>query len=173
MSPESDPQPDPDPGHHDDVPKVPFHQRFFEDYPVGEVATFGDLEVTEEEVIAFARRYDPQPFHIDPEAARDSIWGGLIASGWMTASCAMRMMVDHYISPLASMGSPGIDALRWLHPVRPGDRLRMRARVLESRRSRSKPDRGMLRFEWEVLNQTGTAVMTMTGWGMYRTRIAA
>jgi acyl dehydratase len=152
------------------TPFVPFAERYFEDYPVGEVADFGDCPITEEEVVGFATRYDPQPFHIDAEAARGTIYGGLIASGWMTASCAMRMMVDHYISPLASMGSPGIDELRWLAPVRPGDRLRMRATVLESRPSRSKPDRGMLRFHWDVIRQDGTTVMSMTGWGMYRTR---
>jgi acyl dehydratase len=149
---------------------VPFKQRFFEDYPVGEIADFGDYPVTEEEIVDFAKRYDPQPFHVDHEAARASIYGGLIASGWMTASCAMRMLVDHYISPLASMGSPGVDELRWLVPVRAGDRLRMRTTVLESRRSQSKPDRGMIRFHWNVLRQDGTSVMTMTGWGMYRTR---
>jgi acyl dehydratase len=149
---------------------VPFKQRFFEDYPVGEIADFGDYPVTEEEIVGFAKRYDPQSFHVDHEAARASIYGGLIASGWMTASCAMRMLVDHYISPLASMGSPGIDELRWLAPVRAGDRLRMRTTVLESRRSQSKPDRGMIRFHWNVMRQDGTSVMTMTGWGMYRTR---
>ncbi len=152
---------------------VPPLQRWFEDYPVGEVAEFGDRLVTEAEIVEFAGRYDPQPFHIDAEAARDSIFGGLIASGWMTASCAMRMLVDHYISPQASLGSPGIDALRWLQPVRPGDRLRMRVTVLESRRSQSKPDRGSIRFHWELLRQDGTTVMTMTGWGMYRTRPGA
>ena len=96
---------------------VPIAERYFEDYPVGEITEFGDYPVSEQEVVEFATRYDPQPFHIDAEAARDTIYGGLIASGWMTASCAMRMMVDHYISPLASMGSPGIDELRWIAPV--------------------------------------------------------
>jgi acyl dehydratase len=156
-----------------DPPAVPFKQRWFEDYRVGEIAEFGDHLVTEAEIVEFATRYDPQPFHVDAEAAKASIYGGLIASGWMTASCAMRMMVDHYISPIASMGSPGIDELRWLAPVRPGDRLRMRVTVLESRPSQSKPDRGMTRFLWELLRQDGTKVLSMTGWGMYRTRPAA
>ena len=155
------------------TPPIPFAERYFEDYPVGEVAAFGDYPVSEQEVIDFATRYDPQPFHIDAEAARGTIYGGLIASGWMTASCAMRMMVDHYISPLASMGSPGIDELRWIAPVRPGDRLSMRATVLEARPSQSKPDRGMLRFHWDVLRADGTVVMSMKGWGMYRRRPAA
>lgn len=151
---------------------VPFDRRYFEDYPVGEVAEFGDHLVTEDEIVSFARRYDPQSFHVDADAARETIFGGLIASGWMTASCAMRMLVDHYISPVASMGSPGIDALRWLEPVRADDRLRMRVTVLEAKPSRSKPDRGSLRFAWEVLRQDGAIVMTMTGWGLYRRRPA-
>jgi acyl dehydratase len=151
-------------------PVVPYRQRYFEDYAVGEVAEFGDHPVTEHEIVEFARRYDPQPFHVDTEAAKASVFGGLIASGWMTASCAMRMLVDHFISPLSSMGSPGVDELRWLQPVRPGDRLRMRVTTLESRRSQSKPDRGMLRFRWEVLRTDGAVVMTMTGWGMYEAR---
>jgi acyl dehydratase len=149
---------------------VPYKQRYFEDYPVGEISEFGDYAVTEQEIIEFATRYDPQPFHIDLAAARDSHFGGLIASGWMTAGAAMRLLVDHYISPLSSMGSPGVDELRWLRPVRPGDRLRMRVTVVESRRSQSKPDRGMLRFAWELVNQDNTPVMTMNGWGMYKTR---
>lgn len=149
---------------------VPFKQRYFEDYPVGETSEFGDYVVTEQEIVEFATRYDPQPFHIDQAAARDSHFGGLVASGWMTAGAAMRLLVDHYISPLASMGSPGVDELRWLRPVRPGDRLRMRVTVVESRRSQSKPDRGMVRFAWELVNQDDTPVMTMNGWGMYKTR---
>ena len=153
-------------------PAVPYRQRYFEDYPVGEVARFGDHLVTADEIVEFARRYDPQAFHVDAEAARATVFGGLIASGWMTASCAMRLLVDHFISPIASMGSPGIDELRWLQPVRPGDRLSMRVTTLESRRSQSRPDRGLLRFRWEVLRGDGTMVMTMTGWGMYRARTA-
>ncbi len=152
------------------APAVPFTQRFFEDYPVGETASFGEYAITEEEVLTFAGRYDPQPFHLDAAAARDSIYGGLIASGWMTASVAMRMMVDHYISPLASMGSPGIDELRWIKPVRPGDRLRMRVTVMDARRSQSRPDRGMVQFLQEVQNQNDETVMTLKGWGMYRVR---
>ncbi len=160
MPPSADPSP------------VPFEQRWFEDYRVGEIAEFGDHLVTEAEILEFAKRYDPQPFHIDPQAARQSIYGGLIASGWMTASCAMRMLVDHYISPIASMGSPGVDELRWLAPVRPGDRLRMRVTVMASRPSQSKPDRGMVQFLQEVLNQNAETVMSLKGWGMYRRRIS-
>jgi acyl dehydratase len=154
------------------IPPIPFRQRFFEDYPVGEAAEFGEYTVTEQELVDFARRYDPQPFHIDAAAAAESIYGGLIGSGWMTASIAMRMMVDHYISPLSSMGSPGIDELRWIRPVRPGDRLRMRVTVMASRPSQSKPDRGMVQCRQEVLNQDGVTVMSLEGWGMYRRRAA-
>lgn len=152
---------------------VPIAERYFEDYPVGEVTEFGDYPVTEAEVIEFATRYDPQPFHVDAQAARTTIFGGLIASGWMTASCAMRMMVDHYISARASMGSPGIDELRWVAPVRPGDRLHMRVTVLESRPSTSKPDRGVLRFRWEVMRADGETVMTLLTWALYRRRPTA
>lgn len=145
-------------------------ERYFEDYRAGETFEFGDRLITEEEIIAFARQYDPQPFHIDPRAALDSPFGGLIASGWLTAAVAMRMIVDNLISPVSGMGSPGVDEVRWPRTVRPGDRLRMRAIVLETRRSTSKPDRGVLKIRHEVLNQDGAIVMTMQGWGMYRCR---
>ncbi len=153
-----------------DTHPTPLKERWFEDFTVGHTVEFGDYRVTEAEIIDFARRWDPQPFHVDPLAARDSLYGGLIASGWMTASIAMRMMVDQYIPPHASMGSPGIDQLRWLAPVRPGDRLRLRITVLEARRSQSKPDRGLVNLRWEMLDQGGTTVMTLVGWGMYRCR---
>ncbi|MBN9429167.1 MAG: MaoC family dehydratase [Burkholderiales bacterium] len=149
---------------------IPFKQRYFEDYRVGEVAEFGDYLVTEQEIIEFAKRYDPQPFHLDAETARHSIYGGLISSGWLTGSILMRLLVDHYISPLASMGSPGIDELRWIKPVRPGDRLRARVCVIEARRSQSKPDRGIVRVRQEVINQEGDTVMSVTSMGMYKCR---
>lgn len=149
---------------------TPLKQRYFEDYRVGEVFEFGDERVTEQEIVEFANRYDPQPFHVDPAAATNSSFGGLIASGWMTAGIMMRMLVEHFISQEAGMGSPGIDELRWLRPVRPGDRLRTRVTILETRRSSSKPDRGMVLTLDEVLNQDGDVVMTLKGWGMYRAR---
>jgi acyl dehydratase len=152
---------------------VPFLQRFFEDYPVGETASFGDYAITEAQIVDFATRYDPQVFHLDPVAARDSAFGGLVASGWMTASVAMRMLVDHYISPISGMGSPGVDDLRWLKPVRPGDRLRMQVTVMAARRSQSKPDRGVVHFLQQVINQNDETVMTLKGWGMYRVRDTA
>ncbi len=151
---------------------VPCKDRYFEDYQVGEVNEFGDRLVTEQEIIEFALKYDPQPFHVDPAAARESMFGGLIASGWLTASIGMRLLVDHFISRKASIGSPGVDELRWLKPVRPGDRLRVRTTTLETRRSRSKPDRGAVQQRMEVLNQHGETVMTSRGWGMYKCRTA-
>jgi acyl dehydratase len=144
--------------------------RYFEDYLVGEIAEFGDYEITSEEIIAFAKRYDPQLFHTDPEAATQSSFGGLVASGWMSAGVLMRLLVDHYISPLASMGSPGVDELRWHKPVKPGDRLHARVEVVGKRRSRSKPDRGLIHFVQQGLNQEGELVISFKGMGMYRCR---
>lgn len=141
---------------------VPIDNRYFEDYLAGSVHEFGPIAVEEAEVIAFARRFDPQPFHLDPEAAQQTMFGGLIASGWHTASLMMRLIVDHYLSRVASLGSPGIDELRWLKPVRPGDTLSVRVTILETKRSRSKPDRGIVRSFIEVLNQTEEVVMSMT-----------
>lgn len=148
----------------------PIKDRYFEDYAVGETLTYGDYLITEEEVIAFATRYDPQSFHIDPEAARETHFGGLIASGWNTAAISMRLLVDHFIPDKASMGSPGIDELRWLQPVRPGDRLHVRSTVVDARRSRSKPDRGVVRVRHETLNQRNEVVMSFVGLALYRCR---
>lgn len=152
---------------------VPPSQRWFEDYPVGVAEEFGDYPVTEQEIVEFASRYDPQSFHLDAEAARRSIFGGLIASGWMTAAVMMRLLCDHYVSKVASLGSPGVDELRWVTPVRPGDRLRVRVTAVEARRSTSKPDRGVVRAFIEVLRQDGEVVMTVRSMGMYRCRTPA
>lgn len=144
--------------------------RYFEDYPVGEQVEFGSYRMTEEQIVAFARDFDPQPFHVDKDAARQSVYGGLVASGWHTASAMMRMMVDHFISPKTSMGSPGMDEIRWLKPVRPGDTLRVRVTILSAKRSTSKPDRGVIDQRVEVINQHGDVVMASKGIGMYRCR---
>lgn len=144
--------------------------RFFEDFRTGEVMEYGNYEITEQELVEFARRYDPQPFHIDKAAAEKSMFGGLIASGWMTGSVVMRMLVDNFIPVGAGLGSPGLDELRWLKPVRPGDRLRVRVTIGETRRSRSKPDRGSVLVLQEALNQHDEVVMTVKGWGMYLCR---
>jgi len=149
---------------------TPYTERYFEDYQVGEVTEFGDHLVTKEEIVGFAQRYDPQPFHVDEAAAAQSHFGGLIASGWLTAGIMMRMLVDNFISRVASMGSPGVDELRWLRPVRPGDRLRVRVTVLEVRRSQTKPDRGAILSLDEVVNQDDEVVMSVKGWGLYRAR---
>jgi acyl dehydratase len=119
--------------------------RYFEDYIPGAVFEYGEIRVDEAEIIEFARRFDPQDMHVDPEAARRGRFGGLIASGWHTGAMMMRLLVDNFLPKAASLASPGIDELRWLHPVRPGDLLRIRVTVLEATRSRSKPDRGMVR----------------------------
>jgi acyl dehydratase len=140
---------------------TPVEERYFEDYVAGAVHEFDGIKVEEAEIIAFGKRFDPQPFHTDPEAAKESAFGGLIASGWHTASLMMRLFVDHYLSRVASLGSPGVDALRWLKPVRSGDRLVLRVTVHEVKRSRSKPDRGILHSYIEVLNQRREVVMTM------------
>ncbi len=144
--------------------------RYFEDYRVGEQVEFGNYRMTEEQIVAFARDFDPQPFHVDKDAARQSVYGGLVASGWHTASAMMRMMVDHFISTKTSMGSPGMDEIRWLKPVRPGDTLRVRLTVLSAKRSTSKPDRGVINQLLEVVNQNGDVVMVSKGMGMYRCR---
>lgn len=134
--------------------------RYFEDYIPGSVHEFGEVLVDEGEVLEFARQYDPQYFHTDPLRARDSMFGGLIASGFHTAAMVMRLLVDHFLSQVAGMGSPGLDELRWLKPVRPGDRLWIRITIQEAKRSRSKPDRGLVSSLVEVLNQGNETVMT-------------
>ena len=154
----------------DPASAVALQERWFEDYAAGESFEFGDHLVTEREVVDFATRYDPQPFHVDPVAARDSLFGGLIASGWMTAGVVMSMMCEHFISPVSALGSPGVDNLRWLRPVRPGDRLRVRVTILEVRRSASKPDRGTVNLRQEAINQDGDVVMSLEGCSMHRCR---
>lgn len=143
--------------------------RYLEDYADGDTQDFGRVEVTAEAIIAFAAQYDPQPFHLDPEAGRATPYGGLIASGWHTAGMTMRMMVDHIVSR-HGLGSPGVDELRWLKPVRPGDVLTCRSTVLSVRRSTSKPDRGIVRQQIETLNQHGEVVLSWIGNGMVRAR---
>jgi len=149
---------------------LPPTARYFEDFAEGEVFEFGDRLVSEAEIIGFAQQYDPQPFHTDPQAALRSSFGGLVASGWMTGAIMMRLMCDHFIAPDSAMGSPGLDALRWLMPVHPGDRLSARVTVLGTTRSRSKPDRGVLRLRQEALNQNGEVVMSVDSIAMLRCR---
>ena len=130
----------------------------------------GSRTVTKEEIIAFAREFDPQPFHLDEEAAKQTIYGGLLASGWHTGSLMMRLLYDGLLRETLSLGSPGIDELRWLRPVRPGDTLSGRLTVLECIPSRSKPDRGLLRSLMEMRNQHGEVVLTIKGLGLFGRR---
>ena len=144
--------------------------RYWEDFKVGEVEPIGGKRVDQDEIIAFARQYDPQPFHVDEAAAKQSMYGGLIASGWHTCAMVMRMMCDAYMLQSASVGSPGIDNLKWLKPVRPGDTINARRTTLETRALKSKPDIGIVNNLWEVFNQDGEMVMSMQGYGMFRRR---
>ncbi len=136
---------------------------YFEDLEIGTVETYGAYEVTEAEVVEFASQYDPQPFHIDHEAAKSSVFGALCASGWHTCSMMMRMMVDHmFETGLASMGSPGIDELRWLKPVFPGDILSITSKFVSKSTSETRPNIGFAKTNFTVKNQHGEVKLTMT-----------
>ena len=132
---------------------TPIDRRYFEDYVEGSVHETGEIVADETEMIAFAARFDPQPFHTDPVAAKKSIYGGLIASGWYSAGLMMRLFVDHYLSHVASLGSPGVDQLRWLKPVRPGDRMSLKITISQTKRSKSKPDRGLVHSYVEAIKE--------------------
>jgi acyl dehydratase len=134
---------------------------YFEDFRPGDTVTLGSRAMTEAEIIAFARDYDPQVFHTDPEAARRSTFGGLVASGWQSCAIFMRLLVDGLLKDSSALASPGVDEIRWLKPVRPGDVLAARLTVLEATPSRSKPDRGLVKHACELSNQRGEVVMTM------------
>jgi acyl dehydratase len=155
------------------VPDAPPTRRHWEDFPVGLVLAFGEAPVRREEVIEFASRFDPQPFHLDDAAARDSLFGGLCASGWHTCSIAMRLMVDHVLRHSSSLGAPGVDELRWLRPVFPGDVLSMRFEVLDKRPMATRPAVGLVHGHWQMFNQRGEAVLSMKSWGMFGRRPAA
>lgn len=143
---------------------------WFEDYLEGSVWSFGRIVVDRDEVLRYAQRYDPQPFHVDEQAASQSIYGGLIASGWHTSAMMMREVAGHYLHGDSSLGSPGIDELRWVRPVRPRDVLTVRATVLQATRSRSRPDRGLVRSLFETLNDQGETVMSMQAMTLIRCR---
>ena len=133
---------------------------YFEDYQEDTVFEMGPVFVEEDELIEFALRYDPQPMHIDPESSKTGPYKGLIASGWQTCALVMGELVKSYFSPSSSLGSPGINELQWLKPVRPGDRLKVRATILETKVSRSKPDRGLVCTLVEALNQQEEKVIS-------------
>jgi acyl dehydratase len=144
--------------------------RYFEDFNVGDVAEFGPVTVTADEIVEFAERFDPQPFHLDADAAARSPYGGLIASGWHTVALFMGMYVRGMLLDVASLGSPGVEELRWLAPVRPGDELRGRSTVTDLQPSATNPRRGTVFSTNEVVNQDGTVVMTMKARGFLERR---
>jgi acyl dehydratase len=146
---------------------------YWEDFIVGSVAEFGSRLVTREEIIAFAAEFDPQPMHMDEEFARSTMLGGLAASGWHTCAIEMRMIVDGFMGDSDSMGSPGIDEVRWIKPVRPGDRLTLRRTILEARPLRSRPEWGLVRFRFELINQAGETVMRQENINMFGRRQAS
>ena len=153
------------------LPAAPAAKRYhWEDFTVGRVFTLGSVVVDRAEVLEFAGRFDPQPFHLDDAAAAASLFGGLSASGWHTCAMTMRLMCDGYLNDSAALGSPGIDALRWLKPVHPGDTLSAEMEVLEARVMNSRPHVGLVLSRWRVFNQAGEDVMTMQGWGMFGLR---
>ena len=153
--------------------KTPRTDRYYEDYEVGATYELGSYSLSEAEIVDFASRYDPQPFHLDREAAAKSPYGDIIASGWHSACAMMRLMVDHFISANAGLGSPGLDEIRWLKPTRPDAVLTVRVTVRDKRRSRSKPDRGIFFHEVQVVDAGGDTVMTVKGAGMVRCRASA
>jgi acyl dehydratase len=146
---------------------------YFEDYSPGTTYDCGEVSVSEAQILSFARDFDPQPMHADPAAAARGPFGGLIASGWHTAALVMRQLVDHYLSTVAGLASPGIDELRWPNPVHPGDTLRVRATPVEARLSNSKPDRGIIKTEIEAVNQDDQTVMRATAINLILVRPAA
>ena len=139
----------------------PMPKFYWEDFAKGSVAEYGPRLITREEILAFANEFDPQPHHLDEEAARATLLGGLAASGWHTCCLMMRMIADGFILDSSSMGAPGVEEVRWLAPVQPGDSLTVRATVLETRASNSRPDMGLTSFRFDVLNQAGTVVMEL------------
>jgi len=145
-------------------------ERYLEDYTEGSVHEFGPVNITEEEIVQFGEKFDPQVFHTDPERAKETVYGGLLASGWHTCGLFMRLFVEYYLPGPASLGSPGVDELRWLKPVRPGDELTLRITVQKVKPSRSKPDRGVLFSFCEMLNQNSEVVATMMAMNLIRYR---
>jgi acyl dehydratase len=143
---------------------------YWEDLVPGTVRDLGTISPGLDEIKEFARRFDPQPFHVDEEAGRQSIFGSLCASGWHTCALAMRLTVDNFLNQSSSMGSPGLENLRWLKPVYPGDRLNLKHTIVESRPLRKRVDVGLVRAVWELFNQDGEKVLEMEGFGMFGRR---
>jgi acyl dehydratase len=143
---------------------------YWEDLQPGSTRDLGSVTVSTEEIKEFAEQYDPQPFHVDEAAGRRSIFGNLCASGWHTCALAMKLTVENFLNESASMGSPGLESLRWLKPVYPGDTLTLKHTIAESRPLRKRLDTGLVRSVWEMFNQNGEKVMQMEGYGMFRRR---
>jgi acyl dehydratase len=143
---------------------------YWEDMAVGQTRDLGTVTPTAEEIIAFATQFDPQPFHLDEEAAKESVFGALCASGWHTCGMAMKLMVTNFLCEAASLGSPGLENIKWLKPVFPGDTLRLQHTVIESRPMRKRLDVGLVRTKWDMFNQHGEPVLHMEGYGMFRRR---
>lgn len=143
---------------------------YWEDLQAGTVHELGTTSVSAEEIREFASKYDPQPFHLDEEAGKNSLFGGLCASGWHTCALVMRLTVDNMLRHSSSLGSPGLESLKWLKPVYPGDVLSLRHTILESRPLRKRPDTGIVRARWDLGNQRGEAVLQMEGYGFFRRR---
>ena len=142
----------------------------WEDLEPGTVRDLGTVSVSAEEIKDFAGKFDPQPFHLDEAAGRRSIFGNLCASGWHTAALAMKLTVENFLREADSLGSPGVENLRWLKPVYPGDTLRLEQTIVESRPLRSRADIGLVRSVWKMFNQNGEQVLQMEGYGMFRRR---
>jgi len=145
-------------------------QYYWEDLQPGQVRDLGTITPTKEEILTFASQFDPQAFHLDEEAAKASVFGSLCASGWHTCAMAMRLMVTNFLQDTASLGSPGLEGIKWLKPVFPDDVLRLQTTVLETKPMGRRPDVGMTRNLWEMFNQHGDKVLHMEGWGMFRRR---
>lgn len=146
------------------------YKYYWEDFQVGSTLECGSVTISKEEIVNFARQFDPQPFHVDEAAAAESAFGGIIASGWHTCSLAMRLMCDSYALEAASLGSPGVEKIKWLKPVRPGDTLHLSLKVMEARVLESKPMVGLVRNHWQLFNQRNECVMEMEGLGMFHRR---
>lgn len=143
---------------------------WWEDLQAGSTRDLGSISPTAEEIMAFASQFDPQPFHLSEAGGKASLFGGLCASGWHTCSMAMRLMVTNFLSQSSSLGSPGMENLKWLKPVYPGDVLQLTQHIVESRPMASRPDVGLIRSQWQMVNQHGQPVMQMEGYGMFRRR---
>jgi acyl dehydratase len=149
---------------------MPLAKLYFEDFQPGHTAEFGPRLVTREEIIAFAAQYDPQPMHLDEAAGQKSLLGGLGASGWHGCAIMMRMICDGFMLKSAGMGAGGVEEVQWLRPIRPGDRLTLRLAVLEARPSKSRPEMGIVRIRYEMLNDHGECVMVMVALALFGRR---